>query len=363
MKNIIIVLLCCMAVPFMHSQGVIQVDGFYGQLLEHDKKLADAIDGNISGVFISWTDIPGKNKAFNQHYNTPEKGWSFLYENLNSEILGKAYSLFRHYSFYLNKRNNRNSFKLNTGFGLAYLSNPYDETLNPLNHAIGSSLLFAGFIKLDYQRIQVIGNWGFQTGLGLYHYSNAALNNPNLGLNTIAVHAGINYQFHPTPIINSATYNKENNSEKQPIYYSIVFRGGINESKIINSGRYSFYTLSGYGSKKINWFSTITFGTELFYANFLPRYARYQNTQENENLPVNNKLRAGVFIGHELQLDRFSFITQLGYYAYNPVNYISNVYERLGFKHQLNKHIFTEVTIRVNLFRAENLEFGLGYRF
>ncbi|MBL4745996.1 MAG: acyloxyacyl hydrolase [Flavobacteriaceae bacterium] len=346
-----------------YSQATIQLDGFYGQLIEHDKKLAKAIDGNASGIFISWSTPTTKNPDFNTHYNAPEKGWSLLYENLNSEVLGHAYTLFRHYSFFLNNKNNPNSIKLSTGFGLAYLSHPYHEESNPFNQAIGSSLLFTGFLKLDFKRAQIIGNWGLQAGLGLYHYSNAAINNPNLGLNTIAAHAGINYQLTTETIPTAILSRKKNSFEKLPIYYNVVIRGGINESKIIDSGRYSFYTLTAYGSKKINWYSTLTFGTEVFYANFLPRYAQFINSTENKNLPTNNKLRVGILIGHELQLDSFSFITQVGYYAYNPVNYISNIYERIGFKHQLNTHIFTEVTIRVNLFRAENLEFGLGYRF
>jgi len=362
MKNLIVLFFLCAGHLVAHSQSNVQVDAVFGSLIEHDKKLANAIDGNASGVFVSW-DNPSKDTNFNQHYNTPEKGFSFLYENLNSEVLGAAYSVFRHYSFYLNKRNSRNSFKLSTGFGLAYLTNPYDARTNPHNHAIGSHVLFAVFAKLDFQRPQIIGNWGIQAGIGLYHYSNSAINNPNLGLNTIAAHTGINYQFETAKINVATLQSEESSTEKSPIIYNLVFRGGINESKIINSGLYSFYTLTAYGSKKINWHSTITLGTELFYANFLTRYAHSQNETENENLPTNNKLRAGVFIGHELQLDTFSFITQLGYYAYNPVHYISNIYERIGFKHQINSHIFTEVTIRVNLFRAESLEFGLGYRF
>ena len=363
MKNIIILLLCCVATSFAYSQSTFQIDGIYGRLIEHDKKLAAAIDGYASGVFISWAKLAVKNKDFNQHYNSPEKGWSFLYENLNSEVLGEAFSLFRHYSFYLNQRNSRNSFKLNTGFGVAYLTNPYDTNTNPNNHAIGSSLLFAGFAKLDFQRAQIIGNWGLQAGIGLYHFSNSALNNPNLGLNTIAAHAGINYQFNDNKINLTPLSTEKINTEKSPVYYNLLIRGGVNESKNIDGGLFSFYTLSGYASKKINWYSTITLGTELFYANFLPRYAKFQNHTFGENLPTDKKLRASIFIGHELQLDSFSFITQLGYYAYNPVHYISDIYERLGFKHQINSHIFTEVTIRVNLFRAESLEFGLGYRF
>ena len=363
MKNLIVFLFLCIAPLIAYSQNKVQVDAIYGQLIEHDKKLAAAIDGNISGMFITWNTTRSKNEAFNQHYNSPEKGFSLLYENLNSNVLGKAYSAYRHYSFFLNKRNNQNKFKLITGAGLAYITRPYDVVDNPNNHAIGSHILLAGFAKLDYLRHQLIGNWGVQVGLGLYHYSNSAFNNPNLGLNTIAVHAGINYNFEEKTVKTPSTFDAIPPFQKQPIYYNLVFRGGVNESKIINSGLYSFYTLTAYASKQINWFSTITAGTDLIYSNFIPRYANYQNKHEGENLVTNNRFRLGIFAGHELQLDSFGMITQIGYYAYNPTHYITNIYERIGFRHQINNHIFTALTLRVNLFRAEALEFGLGIRF
>lgn len=362
MKNLLAILfLFGYSVAF--SQNNIQIDAIYGQLIEHDKKLAVAIDGNITATLITWNTTSSKNEAFNQHYNSPEKGFSLMYENLNSSVLGEAYSVFRQYSFFLNKRNSRTHFKLITGAGLAYITKPYDDISNPNNHAIGSHILFAGFAKLDYLRHHIVGNWGIQAGLGLYHYSNAAFNNPNLGLNTIAAHAGINYNF------NEKSFNVPTNIKEDPtflqqaIQFSLLFRGGVNESKIINSGLYSFYTISGLASKKLNWYSTITAGTDIFYSNSISRYAEYQNKFEGENLVTDNKFRVGVFVGHGLQLDTFTFITQIGYYAYNPTKYVSNIYERLGFKHQLNNHIFTEFTLRVNLFRAEALEFGLGYQF
>jgi len=363
MKRIIVVLLCCVLPSIAHSQSNIQMDAVYGQLIEHDKKLADAIDGNINGILISWNNTLSKKQDFNLHYNSPEKGWSFLYENLNSEVLGEAYSLFRHYSFFLNERNSPHKFKLITGAGFAYITKPYDAINNINNHAIGSNILFAGFAKLDYLRHHITGNWGAQAGVGLYHYSNSAFNNPNLGLNTIAVHAGINYSFEKKTVLTTPVSYDTEAFQKQAIQFNLFFRTGVNESKVIDSGLYSFYTVTGYASKKVNWFSTVTAGADIFYANFIPRYAKYQNNSEGTHLVTDNKFRAGIFIGHELQMDSFACITQIGYYAYSPIHYISPIYERLGFKHQINNHIFTELTIRVNLFRAEALEFGLGYRF
>ena len=87
---------------------------------------------------------------------------------------------------------------------------------------------------------------------------------------------------------------------------------------------------------------------------------------ENSN-HVNAKGRALVdimrSIGHELTQNNFAFVSQIGYTFYAEYPYISRIYERFGFKYKLNEHLFTEITMKVNLFRAEALEFGIGYKF
>ena len=50
--------------------------------------------------------------------------------------------------------------------------------------------------------------------------------------------------------------------------------------------------------------------------------------------------RIGLFVGHELFINRLSIETQLGYYVYKPFKYEVSVYQRLALKYYLTKSIY-----------------------
>lgn len=339
----------------------IQTDFFIGKPIEHDKKLNNAIQGNSYGILLSWNKTTSNPSEFNKLYNYPEKGYSFIYQNFNSTVLGEAFGTYRHYTYNLTSKKD-NPLKLTTAFGLGYLTKKYDAINNNQNLAIGSKLNVSAYVKLQYFQFLIRDKLRLNTGLSLLHFSNVSIKNPNLGINTVSLNVGLNYTLN-----NEKNISNENSDilklPIQPIKYNLVLRGGFNESLIENSGLYPFYTLSFYGSKKLNNYSTITAGVDFFDSKFLKNHIDYINTIENKNYNENNYRRAGIFIGHELSQNNFAFISQIGYTFYSHYTYISKVYERFGFKHTLNKHLFSEVSLKVNLFRAEALELGVGYTF
>lgn len=336
----------------------IQADFFYASIpIEHDKSLDEAIQGLAYGFLVSWNKATNKNTKFNTLYNFPEKGYSFLYENFNSSILGEAYGLYRHYTYNLTPTK-KNHLKLTTAFGLGYATKSYDEINNPQNFAFGSKFLASAYFKFQY--IQLINkNLSINSAISLIHFSNMSFKNPNLGLNTLALNVGINYKLNSVEVSRKDTIFNINKKLK----YHVILRGGYNESKIINSGLYPFFVATFNLSKTLNNYSTLTGGVDYFNSEFLKEYANYMNSENGTNYPEDNPHRVGFFIGHELTQNNFAFITQLGLYAYNPVPYESRVYERFGFHYKLGKHLVAEVTMKVNLFRAEALEFGIGYTF
>ena len=72
--------------------------------------------------------------------------------------------------------------------------------------------------------------------------------------------------------------------------------------------------------------------------------------------------RIGLFVGHELLINKISLEAQIGYYVYQPFKKDIPVYDRVGMKYYFNKNIFGGFTIKTHLFLAEALEFGIGYR-
>lgn len=338
-------------------------DSFYGVALEHDKSLSTAIQGNPYGFIAAYSIKNTADKDWLKYYNYPDFGFSALYQNTNSTILGEMYGLYTHYNFYLNNRNSKNKFQFRTAFGLGYISNPYHKVNNPFNYSLSTKFAGSAYFKLNYQREFFKGKLGFQTGLTIIHFSNAAFKNHNLGLNTIAINLGLNYNLNNK----NYTFTKKERTPKvkEKIKYNLLFRTGINESKIADSGQYPFYVGTIQVEKKINFKSTLNTGVDFFKADFLNKYLQQEKELEtgipdNTNYKTN---RIGIFVGHELYINHFSMVSQIGFNVYYPNKYVSRVYERFGFKTHLNKHIFTELTLKLNLFRAEGLEFGLGYQF
>jgi hypothetical protein len=359
--SIYLVFLMCIPAFSQHSTinyNNLQTDFFYGFLIEHDKSLNEAIQGNPYGFLVSYNRINTTNNKFNELYNYPERGFSFLYENFNSTILGEAVGLYRHYTYNLTP-SQKNHLKLTTAFGAAYATNPYDAIENNKNFALGTSLLASAFFKLQYLHFFKNNNLSLNSALSITHFSNIGFQSPNLGINTIALNLGLNYKLNEVMITKKDTLFTPNKTLK----YHLIFRAGANESKVTDSGLFPFFTATFNLSKNINNYSTLALGADYFYAEFLKEYSTYINNEEYKNYTENNANRVGIFVGHQLTQNHFAFITQLGFYVYQPVFYESWIYERIGFQYKLSNHILAELTLKANLFRAEALEFGLGYTF
>jgi len=242
---------------------------------------------------------------------------------------------------------------------LGYATKPYNEINNNKNFASGSHLLASAYFKFQYIQLFKDKNLSLNSSLNIIHFSNMSFKNPNLGINTLAFNIGVNYKLKPVEISKKDSIFKLDTTLK----YHLMLRGGYNQSKVIGSDLYPFFTATFQLSKSINHYSTLTGGIEYFNAQFLTAYSKHINIKEGKDYPENNASRVGIFVGHQLTQNNFAFITQIGFYIYQPVPYESKVYERFGFHYKLNKHWFAEVSMKVNLFRAEALEFGLGYTF
>ncbi len=72
--------------------------------------------------------------------------------------------------------------------------------------------------------------------------------------------------------------------------------------------------------------------------------------------------RVGVFIGHELFINKMSVETQLGYYVYYPYHFEGRVYNRIGLKRYFGDKVFGAITLKSHGAKAEAVEFGIGVR-
>lgn len=337
------------------------VNYFKGNIALHNNDILHLINGHPEGVILSWNKKTYGFNNWEQRYNYPDYGVTFAYQNLKNDVLGNNASLYAHYNFYFFNRN----LMFRIGQGIAYAPNPYDKIENFRNIAFGSHILSSTMMMLNYKKERIFDKFGLQAGLSLIHYSNANVKAPNASTNTIAFNIGVTYKLEdeePKYITTIADGEKEKFTE--PIKYNIVLRGGFNESDVVGSGTYPFHVVSAYADKRINVKSAFQLGTDVFFSNFLKEYINYKSVSfPEENVSGNEDYkRIGVFVGHELFVNRTSLETQLGYYVYYPFDFEGRTYFRVGLKRYINDKWFGALTLKSHGAKAEAVEFGIGVR-
>ncbi|ETN95026.1 Lipid A 3-O-deacylase (PagL) [Zhouia amylolytica] len=337
----------------------IDVNYFTGNIALHNTDIQHLITGHPEGFIVGWNKKTFGEKNWEQHYNYPDYGISYSYQDFKNENLGQSHGLYAHYNFYFLNRN----FMIRVGQGLAYATDPYDKEENFRNVAFGSRILSSTYLMLNYKKERIFDNVGLQVGASLLHHSNANIKAPNTSVNSIAFNVGLNYRLDN----NSPRLIDDNlsNKFKERVRVNFVFRTGLNESDQVHSGQFPFYVFSVYADKRLNRKSAIQLGTDVFYSNFLKQYIRYRAAASPHwgITEDDDYKRAGVFIGHELFINKISVLTQFGYYTYYPVEFEGRLYQRVGLKYYLGKKIFGALTLKTHAAKAEALEFGLGYRF
>jgi hypothetical protein len=338
----------------------VDANQFYGSILLHNTDITHLITNHPGGVILGFNRKTYGSQEWEALYNYPDYGASFIYQDMNSETLGSNFGLYAHYNFYLLKRN----VQFRIGQGIAYTTNPYDRETNFRNNAYGSDFLSSTYLMLNYHKENIFKGLGIKAGISLIHYSNANFRAPNTSTNTFAFNAGLVYDLDEGMELEYIG-KTENVKIKEPIKYNFVLRGGLNESDEIGSGQYGFIVLSGYADKRLGRKSAIQLGTDIFFSNFLKELIRFQSVSfpENNVSADADYKRAGVFIGHELFINKMSVITQLGYYVYYPFDFEGRLYNRVGLKRYFGDTVFGSITLKSHGAAAEAVEFGVGMRF
>jgi len=366
MRQVTLLLLffsCLIAAQEQTPEGGYTVDAnyFYGNIIPHRKSIQHLITAHPEGMFISFSKKTFGHEEWESTYNYPDYGASFHYQDMKNQSLGDMYGLYGHYSFYFINR----SLMLRVGQGVAYNTNPYNKETNFRNYAYGMHLMPTTYFMLNYAKHDIIKGLGAQAGLIFIHHSNASMKSPNTSTNTFAVNVGLNYSFDRKlgNVRNTIVYDTIINY-RQPLHYNIVFRGGVNQSDVIGSKQFPYYTIGGYVDKRISRKSGFQLGAEFFIPKYLKEYIHYMSVaypEEGVN-PDTDYHKVGVFGGYELYINRLSVEGQVGYYVYEPFKSTGSLYQRVGMKYYFTKNIFGGIGLKTHGAKAEVMEFGFGYR-
>jgi len=335
---------------------------FTGNIMAHSPDLHHLITGHPEGVMLAFSKQTHGSEEWHKVYNYPDYGVYFLHQDFKNQYLGQNFAIGLHYNFYFLKRN----LQFRVSQGIAMTTKPHDNQTNYKNGAFGSRFMENTNFLLSYKKENIIDRFGLHAGLMFTHFSNGRIKSPNSGINTYNVFAGVNYNLNE-PVVNKPdSLSKATLKFTEPIKFNAVLRTGVNESLIVGSGQKPFYHIGFYADKRLSRKSAIQFGTELFLTNSFKSFINYKAAAYPEsNLdPDTDYKRIGIFIGHELFINRLSFEAQVGYYVYKPFKQDIAIYDRVGIKYYFWDHkLFTGVGVKTHGFLAEAMEFAIGIRF
>lgn len=361
-----LIVLFCFQLMFAQQNELkfhmIEADYYYGSIMEHNSDISHLITDHPTGLILSYNRKTYGFNEWEERYNHPDWGFTFIYQDLKNQFLGENYSIYAHYNFYFLKRN----LYFSVGQGVALASSPYDPETNFQNNAFGTKILSSTHLRFNYVKENLYKGIGVHAGLGVIHYSNANFKAPNNSTNTLYFNAGLSYTFNAInfPVrIPPGSWSSSNYAER--IKYNLVFRTGINEADVNGLGQHPFYVISAYADKRINYKSSFQIGADVYFSVFLKELIRYRSIAFPEDGLVGDEdyRRVGIFIGHELRFNRTAFVSQLGYYVYWPYEFENRIYNRLGFKRYFYEDkIFAAITLKAHWAKAEGVEFGLGFR-
>ncbi len=329
---------------------------FRGFIYEHKPQISHLIVDHPVGFRVVYNRKTHGERPWQQRYNFPDRGVTFVYMDYKNDNLGKTLALIPHFNFYLRgKRDARSQLQFKMGFGAGYTTEKYDRVTNNQNNVISTDLTGAVLFQFGYE-YALTERLLFNASTSITHFSNGAIKKPNSGINIMAANFGLQYMFDYKK--REYKYIDEPKLETRPIGYSIIVIGGVHESLKIRSGAKPFFVLSGIVDKKVNHKSRFGAGLEWFHSRSLREEVKFDDNVD-EGTDFN---RIGLVLAHEMLFNEYSVIMHAGYYLYDPHSAFQPVYLRLKLRRYFGDHIFGSIGVKSHAAKAEAMEFAVGYR-
>lgn len=337
---------------------VISAEGHYGYIISHRGSIVHLIKGHIAGGELTYTFRTCGNKPWQALYEYPEFGVSAMHLYLaNPAQIGNMDAVYPFMNLRVNKAKRKYKMYIRLGFGLAWMSKPYDRLTNNQNNAIGSHL--NGYVNLRYSSSFMLSKaLRLDAGVGLSHASNGAIKTPNLGLNMATLNLGVGYIF--------GNKNMEMKCDSicpkisKRWHPSVLGVFGVKEMEHPLGNKYLSYAVIGniyYSATHKNKFGT---GLEVVYSNTTRKDLEHDSVSTER---IRDVLKVGVKLGYAFSIDRLSIPVDFGVYVFQNDNLKEHFFHRIGLRYMMTKHLMANVTLYTHWAKADYFEWGLGYEF
>ncbi len=306
-----------------------------------------------------WMKTPG-NAYWHQPFHFPQMGVSGIVMPLgNPEQLGTAIGLYPYINFPLGKKTRRFKTHFLVGWGLGWLTKKFDPVTNHKNIAIGSHLNTIFSLRLNTQ-VYLRDAQRLDAGIGIIHFSNGGAKVPNLGINLPMVSLGYSFRVreHVPPKHTSASRSDSLFNERRWRVSALLVTGfnGIEPARDARYGVLNVLTSVMRQTARKHRFGG---GIDVMWS----QAVRYRLRLNDTPVSTFGAIQLGAKFSYELVLGRLAWSMEMGVYLYTPYTASGLIYNRIGTRYLLGKHLLLATNIKTHLSRAEYWEVGAGWRF
>ncbi len=352
-------------IPDSLRQLVLAARYHSGFIFAHNIHVQNTKGIKPDGFEFEYAHLKTDSATLNKFKCYPRLGFSFTYADFNSKLLGKSYSV----SYFLEpeyKLSSRLIMNTRLSAGFSYLTNPYDIVKNPTNQTYSGHInIFLQLgLGLSYPLNKHIGIYAMGN---FFHNSNGGFKLPNAGLNYINASIGLQYFKYSTHL---PVYEKVRDTswKKQPVHLdaSVFYspKDGYNRADTSKQQRKFVLGASVQIVKQVGNIDALTAAAEIYYDDAL-RSIKDIYVKDNSSAAL-----AGVLIGHQFLLNRFTFTQQLGVYVFKQTkvyntryqNLFHTVYHRWGLNYKIKNNWFAGITLLAHNQIADFIDARVIYR-
>lgn len=348
--NTSLLLLAALCLRAQEPAWAVGVRGGYGYLIAHHDNLKRMVAGHIPSAEIFYERNFSGRRGWHARYGRPTWGIGFWMADLRADELGYGFRITPYLSLPLAKDDHQ-ALHLRFGWGIGYITRPFDREDNYKGQAIGSHFNVNMPLGLEYSRR--FGRTELAVGLCIEHQSNGAFKVPNLGINVPSAQISLKRHFGGSAQQDSIRFTQLARIPSL-IGYATV---GMKETFPVNGEKFLCYAAVLAYLKPISPKFMLEGGLDYFHNGALNARAE----RLSEPLPATLH-QVGLHVGGGLLLDKMTIIWQAGGYVFNVFRDDGFMFNRVGLRHRVGKRWLVNFTLKTHLATADHFELGFGYR-
>jgi hypothetical protein len=327
----------------------------YGFAIPHAKEVVNIKGTNPVGYELNFNWLLYTKETWNDCHCYPRLGLFLSYYDFDiTEIFGYGYVAGMHFTYYFGLPSTFN-FLVTGKAGLSYLTKPYDKETHPENMSYSTHLNYLLSAGAGL-RFEISKKVEAQFFVSMNHNSNAALTEPNGGINYPALSFGLGYTFSPVDVKPRTHPDPYLNAEKKKRWDISLF-WGISSMPYPDPTQVPMFGINVIRSWQVMRFGAVTAGAELE-MNGRARLRVRRGTIEDIS-PWRGSLQGG----WEFLMGRTIFSIQLGLYVYRPHKHKDDFYQRYGLVHRILDNFYAGINFKSYRNWADHLDLRLTYSF